>query len=89
VSIVGPPGLTAGLAAVDGFLGPDGARVAVEAWDAKIGRLSLRLVLESADCAACVVPRPTLDTLLLDTLRRHAPVVRAIALTDPRESESL
>ena len=88
MSVVGPPGLTAGLAAVDGFLGPDGARVAVEAWDAETGRLSLRLVLESADCADCVVPRPTLDTLLLDTLRRHAPVVRAIALVDPRESGS-
>jgi hypothetical protein len=88
VSIVGPPGLTAGLAAVDGFLGPDGAKVAVEAWDAETGRLSLRLVLESADCAECVVPRPTLDTLLLDTLRRHAPVVRVIALVDPRESGS-
>jgi hypothetical protein len=88
VSTVGPAGLTAGLAAVEGFLGPDGATVAVEAWDATAGRLSLRLVLESADCADCVVPRPTLDTLLLDTLRRHAPAVRAIALVDPREPDS-
>jgi hypothetical protein len=88
VSVVGPPGLTAGLAAVDGFLGPDGATVAVEGWDAETGRLALRLVLESADCADCVVPRPTLDTVLLDTLRRHAPVVRAIVLVDPRESGS-
>ncbi len=45
-------------------------------------------VVESAECAECVVPRPTLGTLLLDTLRRHAPAIRAIALVDPRESGS-
>ena len=83
-----PRGLTAGLAAVDGFLGPDGATVVVEGWDAGTGRVSLRLVLESAECAACVVPRPTLDMVLLDTLRRHAPAVRSVALVDPRESDS-
>ena len=83
-----PPGLTAGLAAVDGFLGPDGATVVVEGWDADSGRVSLRLVLESAESAECVVPRPTLDTLLLDTLHRHSPAVRAVALVDPRESDS-
>jgi hypothetical protein len=26
-----------------------------------------------------------LDTLLLDTLRRHAPAVRVVTLVDPRE----
>lgn len=86
MSTVEPSGLTAGLAAVDGFLGPDGATVAVEAWDATDGRLSLRLVLESADCADCVVPRPILDTLLLQTLRQHAPAVRAVTLVDPRDA---
>lgn len=80
-----PDGLPAGLAAVDGFLGPDGASVTVDGWDHAAGRLDLRLVLESAECAACVVPRPMLDTLLLDTLRRHAPAVRVITLVDPRE----
>jgi hypothetical protein len=88
VSTVEPPGLAAGLVAVDGFLGPDGASLAVEAWDAPAGRLSLRLILESADCAECVVPRPMLDTLLLETVRRHAPAVRAIALVDPRDTGS-
>lgn len=88
MNIAGPAGLTSGLAAIEGFLGPDGARVTVEGWDADAGRLSLRLVLESPDCAECVVPRPTLDTLLLDTLRRHAPAIRAIGLVDPREQDS-
>lgn len=81
-----PPGLAAGLAAVAGFLGPDGAQVVVTGWDAAAGALSLRLELKSAQCAECVVPRPMLDQLLLDTLRRHAPSVHAVRLDDPREA---
>ncbi len=88
MSTVEPPGLDAGLVAVDGFLGPDGATVTVEAWDAATGQLSLRLVLESADCAECVVPRPMLDSLLLETLRRYAPAIRGLALADPRDPGS-
>jgi hypothetical protein len=80
-----PPGLDAGLAAVDELLGPDGARLAVLRWDAPTGTLAARLELDSAECAACVVPRPMLDTLVLRALRRHAPAVRAVALDDPRE----
>ena len=80
-----PAGLDAGLQAVDGLLGPDGATIAVEAWDEATGCLSLRLELESAECAECVVPHPMLDTLLLDALRSHAPAIRSIVLDDPRE----
>lgn len=81
----GPAGLDAGLAAVAGFLGPDGASVRVLGWDAAAGTLSLRLELESAECAECVLPRPMLDRLLLDALRAHAPEVDAVSVEDPRE----
>ncbi len=80
-----PPGLDAGLEAVAAFLGPDGAQVVVEAWDERAGALSLRLELESAECAECVVPRPLLDRLLLDALRRHAPAIRVVQVADPRD----
>ncbi|HSO95571.1 MAG TPA: hypothetical protein VLV81_05985 [Acidimicrobiia bacterium] len=86
MTAAGPAGLDAGLAAVDGFLGPDGASVTVDGWDTETGRLDLRLVLESPACAECVVPRPMLDRLLLDALRRHVSAVRAITLVDPREA---
>lgn len=79
-----PTGLDAGLQAVEEFLGPDGARLAVDSWDEDTGCLSVTLELDSAECAACVVPRPLLDRLLLDTLRGHAPTVRAVVLNDPR-----
>jgi hypothetical protein len=85
VSGTTPGGLEAGLDAVAGFLGPDGASIVVEQWDDTSGHLSVRLVLETAECAECVVPRPMLDTLLLDTLRGHAPAIRAVVLDDPRE----
>ena len=81
-----PPGLDAGLAAVAGFLGPDGARVVVLGWDEAASELVVRLELDSADCAECVVPRPMLDRVLLDTLRQHAPAVRAVRVEDPRET---
>lgn len=81
-----PAGLDAGLDAVAAFLGPDGARVVVDGWDPTAGALSLRLELESAACGECVVPRPLLDTLLLDSVRAHAPAVRRIVLDDPRPS---
>lgn len=81
-----PPGLDAGLEAVTAFLGPDGAHVVVESWDDDAGALSLRLELASAECAECVVPRPLLDRLLLDALRRHAPTIRVVHLDDPRDA---
>ena len=81
-----PPGLDAGLEAVAGFLGPDGAEVVVRAWDDASGTLTLRLELATAECAECVVPRPMLDHLLLDTLRRHAPTIRVVDLDDPRDT---
>ena len=80
-----PAGLDAGLDAVAELLGPDGARVAVLEWDETDGTLSLRLELDGADCAECVVPRPLLDTMLLESLRRHAPTVRGLRLEDPRD----
>jgi hypothetical protein len=84
--VTAPRGLDTGLEAVAAFLGPDGAQVVVESWDDGAGALSLRLELESAECAECVVPRPMLDRLLLDTLRRHAPTIRVVQLDDPRDA---
>jgi Fe-S cluster biogenesis protein NfuA len=82
-----PSGLAAGLGAVRALLGPDGGDVAVTGWDEASGTLALRLELESAECAECIVPRPMLDTLLLTSLKEHAPAVAAIDLDDPRDQD--
>jgi hypothetical protein len=80
-----PPGLDEGLTAVREFLGPDGAELEVTDWDAPTGTLAVRLVLDSAECAECVIPRPMLDTLLVETLRTHAPEIQLLDLDDPRD----
>ena len=80
-----PPGLDAGLAAVRALLGPDGADVEPTGWEPSTGLLRLRLLLDSAECAECVVPRPMLDAVLLDALRAHATSVRLLDLDDPRD----
>jgi hypothetical protein len=80
-----PVGLDDGLSAVRELLGPDGADVEPTGWDATTGTLAVRLVLDSAECAECVVPRPMLDTLLLNALRAHAPEVHTLDLDDPRD----
>ena len=81
-----PPGVDTGLSAVRELLGHDGADVEVTRWDDATGTLGLRLVLDSAECAECVVPRPLLDTLMLDTLRAHAPAIHSLDLEDPRDA---
>jgi hypothetical protein len=80
-----PAGLDAALAAVRELLGPDGADVEPAGWEPDHGRLRLRLVLESAECAECVLPRPMLDRVLLDTIRSHAAAVRELDVDDPRD----
>ncbi len=81
-----PAGLDAGLDAVRVFLGPDGADIIPTGWDASSGRLALRLELEGAECAECVIPQPMLGELILAAVREHAPDVRELDLDDPRES---
>jgi hypothetical protein len=81
-----PDGLEAGLAEVRELLGPDGADVEPVGWDEATGTLRLRLVLESAECAECVLPRPMLDQVLLNMIQTHALSVRALDVDDPRDA---
>jgi hypothetical protein len=80
-----PTGLDAGLDAVRVFLGPDGADVTPTDWDPGTGTLALRLELEGAECAECVIPQPMLGELVLAAVREHAPAVAVLDLDDPRE----
>jgi hypothetical protein len=51
-------------------------------------RVRLRLVLDTAECAECVIPRKFLETVALDMMRRDLPGVVAVRISDPRESET-
>ncbi len=46
----------------------------------------LELILESAECRECVMPRPFLEQVAFDILRRQVPGLTAVAILDPRET---
>ena len=47
--------------------------------------VSLKLILEGASCAECVMPREFLEQIVLDMLMRAGHGVTAVAIEDPRE----
>jgi len=47
--------------------------------------VNLRLVVEGATCVECVMPRPILEQISLDMLRRRGVAVDAVNIDDPRE----
>lgn len=49
------------------------------------GTVALKLVLEGVECAECVLPRDSLETVILHQLRAQVPSVTAVQLEDPRE----
>jgi hypothetical protein len=49
------------------------------------GTVNLRLVVEGASCAECILPRPLLEQVTLDIFQRGGTGVTAISIDDPRE----
>ncbi len=49
------------------------------------GTVALRLVLDGVECAECVLPRETLEAVILHQMKTRIPSVTAIRLEDPRE----
>lgn len=45
----------------------------------------LRLVLESAECAECVMPRAFLEKVVFDLMASELPGLGAVEIDDPRE----
>ena len=45
----------------------------------------LRLVLDSAECRECVMPRDFLERVALDMLQREVTDLTAVTIHDPRE----
>ena len=76
-------GIAAGLDEVRGLVSPDGGDVVLDGIDGSTVRL--RLVLETAHCVECVMPRTFLEHVALDVFRRNGAEVDAIAISDPRE----
>ena len=47
--------------------------------------IRLQLVVESAHCVECVMPRPFLEQVALDIFRRGGVAADAVSIDDPRE----
>jgi Fe-S cluster biogenesis protein NfuA len=76
--------VTAGLVPVREVLQSDGGDIELVAVDGDTARL--RLVLETAGCAECVLPRPMLEAIALQMMQPLVPGLSAVAIDDPRES---
>lgn len=78
--------VAAGLAEVRGLVSPDGGDVVLAGIEGVDGTtVRLRLVLETAHCVECVMPRPFLEHVALDVFRRNGANADAVTIDDPRE----
>ncbi len=77
------PAVDAALDEVRGLVTPDGGDVELDGVDDSTVRL--RLVLETAHCVECVMPRPFLEQVALGVFQRNGVGVDAVAIDDPRE----
>jgi hypothetical protein len=66
-----------------GLVTPDGGDVTLEGADGTTVRL--QLVLETAHCVECVMPKPFLEQVALDVFRRNGAEADTVAIDDPRE----
>jgi hypothetical protein len=81
--VTGDPAVAAALDEVRGLVSADGGDVQLEGVDDTTVRL--RLVLETAHCVECVMPRPFLEQVSLGVFQRNGVAVDAVAIDDPRE----
>ncbi len=63
----------------------DGADMELVSVDPASGTVELRLLLEGVDCHECVMPRPLLEDIAREMLRKKVPDLERVAIDDPRE----
>ncbi len=61
----------------------DGGDMTVSSFDG--GTVNIDLVLATANCVECVMPRPFLERVALDIFHNNGVAVAAVVLDDPRE----
>lgn len=76
--------VVAGLAPVQEMIRLDGGDLVLV--DVDGGTANLRLVVEGAGCAECVLPRPMLEAVALQMMQPLVPGLSAVAIDDPREA---
>jgi len=76
--------VVAGLAPVQEMIRLDGGDLVLV--DVEESTAHLRLVVEGANCAECVLPRSLLEGVALEMMQPLVPGLTAVAIDDPRES---
>jgi Fe-S cluster biogenesis protein NfuA len=76
--------VTAALNAVRTLVQADGGDMELVNVD-EGGTVMLRLVLDGVECHECVMPRPLLEDIAGDVMRRTVPDLVRVAIDDPRE----
>ena len=71
------------LAPVRDLLQLDGGDIELVGFDGAVAEL--RLIVEGAECAECVLPRPLLEDVALKLLQPGTPGLSAVRIDDPRE----
>ena len=77
------PAVAAALDEVRGLVSADGGDVQLDGIDGSTVRL--RLVLETAHCVECVMPRPFLEQVSLGVFQRNGVPADVVAIDDPRD----
>ena len=70
---------------VSALVRPDGGDIEITGIDAATGTVSARLLIDSADCADCILPRHLLEEIVTRRLRRLVPGAETVSIDDPRE----
>ncbi|MEQ8716063.1 MAG: NifU family protein [Acidimicrobiales bacterium] len=73
------------LAGIRSIIQADGGDIRLV--DVDGAKVTLELVLDSAECRECVMPRAYLEPMALDMLRAAVPAVREVTIADPREAD--
>ena len=76
--------LEAGLVDVRALVAADGGDLVLTATDG--GTAHLALILETAECRECVMPRSFLEQVALDMLTPTVPGLVGVSVDDPRET---
>jgi Fe-S cluster biogenesis protein NfuA len=66
---------------------PDGGDIQITGMDAATGTVRARLLIDSAECADCILPRHLLEEIVTGRLRRSVPGVQTVSIDDPREGD--
>jgi Fe-S cluster biogenesis protein NfuA len=80
-----PAAVSQALVQVRGLVQADGGDMELVGIDQDAGQVRLRLILEGVDCHECVMPRPILEDIAANMLRRSVPEVQGVTVDDPRE----